>query len=225
MYAMITCATCHHGTMALPRARSLATRHRIPESSKSMPGLRRRYFPLRSGPTSTQSSQKPPAPPRGSRSCSASSLADGSRRRIATSAPPNRAPDPSRRSGVAARVASFGSFAPATPGRSGEAVIARASAPAKPTVPGVAGAKEPKLATRAELPNDVMDLVRGWAAPTSLSFAESHQPGNSRNMNANFEAALAAFGTTGCSSEPTAKENTGALSPALICWIRMMPCG
>ncbi len=71
-----------------------------------------------------------------------------------------------------------------------------------------------------QLPNDVMDLVRGWAAPTSLSFAGSHQPGNSRNMNAIREAALAASGTTGCSSGPTAKENTGALSPALICWIQ-----
>jgi len=77
-----------------------------------------------------------------------------------------------------------------------------------------------------QLPNQVADIVRhleGWKAPTSLSFKESHQPGNCRSLNDARDFILAVFGTPGSSSDPTRRASTGALNPDLPRWLQGYP--
>ena len=61
-----------------------------------------------------------------------------------------------------------------------------------------------------------------WPRPTSLSYAGSHQPGNSRNMNAIRAHALAMLGeiTSGVAG---VMAKSGALTPALICSLMEYP--
>ncbi len=61
-----------------------------------------------------------------------------------------------------------------------------------------------------------------WPRPTSLSFAGSHQPGNSRNMNKIREHVLAMLGET-TSGVAGVMAKSGALTPALICSLMEFP--
>ena len=57
-----------------------------------------------------------------------------------------------------------------------------------------------------------------WPRPTSLSFAGSHQPGNSRNLNKIRDHVLTMLGETS-SGVAGQMAKSGALTPALIGWL------
>nr|WP_245411848.1 hypothetical protein [Phyllobacterium leguminum] len=65
-----------------------------------------------------------------------------------------------------------------------------------------------------------------WATPTSLSFAESHQPGNSRNQNINMELASGLYSrlalTTVKTGKPSSKERR-SLNPLFVEWLMGWP--
>jgi len=68
--------------------------------------------------------------------------------------------------------------------------------------------------------------ISSWPTPTSLSFVTSHQPGNSRNLNAIRAIAVATHGKTGRSSVPIPKETivaSGSLNTEFVAWLMGVP--
>lgn len=59
-----------------------------------------------------------------------------------------------------------------------------------PRVTNNGGIPSPEVTGRGSRLEDQAAELHGWSSPTSLSFADSHQPGNSRNMNAIRDVAL-----------------------------------
>jgi len=93
-----------------------------------------------------------------------------------------------------------------------------------PTVADVEGGRKARSGARSNEP-----LLNGLLAaysptPTSLSFAESHQPGNSRSLNlmrAHFETGLGGPTPSGSSAPSTGKR--GAPNPAFPFWLMGFP--
>ena len=93
-----------------------------------------------------------------------------------------------------------------------------------PTVADVEGGRKHRSGARAGEPL-LNGLLAAYApTPTSLSFADSHQPGNSRSSNllrAHFETALSGPTTNGSSAPSTAKR--GAPNPEFPFWLMGFP--
>ena len=75
---------------------------------------------------------------------------------------------------------------------------------------------------RAQVRTSLVTDFGLWPRPTSLSFAASHQPGNSRNLNLirSHILFMLAEKTTGVGGKMA---NCGALTPALIGWLMGYP--
>jgi hypothetical protein len=91
-----------------------------------------------------------------------------------------------------------------------------------PSVADVTGGRKARSGSRSDemLNNSLAPLVADatWATPTSLSFGESHQPGNSHSYNANMAKANAL--SSALQAPPTSTH--GELSPNvhLACYLR-----
>lgn len=112
-------------------------------------------------------------------------------------------------------------------GAGGVPLVAQASRWSTPSVADSTGGRTSRSGDRKDelLLNSQAKAVSSWPTPTSLSFAESHQPGNSASYNATMELASSLRGPPKETAGETCSSERRTLNPLFVEWLMGWPTG
>lgn len=112
-------------------------------------------------------------------------------------------------------------------GAGGVPLVAQASQWSTPSVADVTGGRTSRSGDRKGelLLNSQAKTVSSWPTPTSLSYADSHQPGNSRSYNATMALASSLPAPVTATDGPTSSPERRALNPRFVEWLMGWPTG